>query len=294
MAESVYPDSPIDNVIYALKHRTITPTTDSAPEVTRNDLWWYQNKDFAHSGNLFENARRVGIQWDFPVILQGANGIVYTVTADGELLWHNHVGWPTGTFQWEGPRVIGTGWSRQTENPNPKAFIGFFCDAGIGGEQLYPVSRTVIYALRADGSLDWYRHDGSGDGTPLWANNGLPKTVGTCWNWENGLQRIFSGTNGIIYVIRQDGALYWHRHNGYLTGTTEWEAPCQIGSNWGGFQQVFSIGGGIIYAVEKDGTVLHFWHKGYKNGSPSWDTPKKAGVWRGEIVCNSVCLETTQ
>jgi Tachylectin len=154
---------------------------------------------------------------------------------------------------------------------------------------------AIVYAIRLDGTLEWYRHDGVSDGTSSWANGGLPKTVGS--GWVAGHQRVFSGCNGIIYLIGDDGALSWYKHKGYLDGTFDWEGPSKVGDGWNNFHNVFSIGGGIIYAVDQDGTLWWYKHKGYQNGTTDWEDRKKVGDgWNANgfsIVCNSVYLKPT-
>ena len=110
-----------------------------------------------------------------------------------------------------------------------------------------------------------------------------------------GQQRVFSGCNGIIYLIGDDGSLRWYKHKGYLDGTFDWEPPLTVGNGWSAFANVFSIGGGIIYAVDPDGTLWWYKHNGYQDGSDDWEDRKRVGIgWNANgfrVVANSVSLK---
>jgi len=227
-------------------------------------------------------------------VVPSSLGRIYAVESDGDLLWYDHLGWGSGVFRWAGPRDIGDGWHIKTLDPTPKDFLGIFCDARSGSFAALQAG-SIIYAIRLDGTLEWYRHDGNRDGTSSWANGGQPKTVGI--GWVAGHQRIFSGSNGIIYLIGDDGILRWYKHRGYSDGTFDWEGPSLVGEGWNNFVNVFSIGGGIIYAIDQDGTLWWYKHKGYQNGTPDWEERKKVGDgWNANgfrVVCNSFYLKPT-
>ena len=93
---------------------------------------------------------------------------------------------------------------------------------------------SVIYAIQHNGDLQWYRHDGRGDGSPAWQG---PKQVGHGWNFK----QVFAGGgvgDGIIYAIQDNGDLLWYRHDGRSDGSPVWEGPKQVGNGWN-FEQVF-------------------------------------------------------
>ena len=101
----------------------------------------------------------------------GGNGIIYLADRSGNLFWFRHSGAADGTFSWANNATavkVGNGW-----NDVASAFAG-----GDG----------LIYALKRDGNLYWYRHAGFLTGAVRW--DGLPagNRVGTGWG---GLVRIF-------------------------------------------------------------------------------------------------------
>jgi len=261
------------------------------------DLLWYKHTGYADGSSSLDGARQVGNDWVFDQIIPGGNGRIYAVEGDGDLLWYDHLGTASGTFRWAGPRDIGDGWHIPTLNPAPRDLLGIFCDTRNGEELLTASSgrSSIVYAIRADGTLDWFRHDGASDGTSSWANGGQPITVGN--GWVAGQQRVFSGCNGVIYLIGDDGILNWYKHKGSLNGTFDWEGPNKVGSGWNKFHNVFSIGRGIIYAIDHDGTLWWYKHNGYNSGTFDWEDRKRVSEgWNANgfsVICNSVYLKPT-
>ena len=94
-----------------------------------------------------------------------------------------------------------------------------FCLAG-GSALILPSCRPaasqslpatgVIYGIKPDGGIYWYRHEGRGDGSARWANGGMGRPVGNGWNMYD---RAFSGGDGVIYGIKPDGGIYWYRQD---------------------------------------------------------------------------------
>lgn len=291
----------LDSTIYALRPRFVENTLppSEVPSFGNGhntfDLLWYGHKGYADGSFSWDGGRHVGTDWVFDQIAPGAAGLMYAVEGDGDLLWYDHLGSVLGTFRWAGPRDVGDGWHIQNVDPAPRDLLGIFCDTKNGSPLLSALGGSIIYAVRADGTLDWFRHDGASDGTSSWANGGQPITVGS--GWVAGQQRVFSGCNGIIYLIGDDGILRWYKHKGYQDGSFDWEGPNDVGNGWNNFHNVFSIGGGIIYAIDQDGTLWWYKHKGYQNGTSVWEDRKKVGTgWNANgfsVVCNSVSLNPT-
>jgi Tachylectin len=118
-----------------------------------HDLLW-----FRHDGQRDANDRwtapdgkKVATGWNFTRMFSGSDGVIYTITANGDLLWNRHLGRGDGSARWAEPvgRKIGAGW--HLEHLHPFA----------GGEGL-------IYAVRSNGDLRLYRHQGHDDGTDRW------------------------------------------------------------------------------------------------------------------------------
>jgi hypothetical protein len=89
---------------------------------------------------------------------------------------------------------------------------------------------------------------------------------------------------GVIYAITPDGRLLWYRHNGYLTGTTDWSRPQLVGTGWQKFTRVFSTGAGNIFAIDGSGSLYSYHHDGYLDGSPRWQKPLALGSQWGSFV----------
>lgn len=291
--------SPLEDTIYALRRRWVENTIPKSemPSFGNGhytfDLIWYRHKGYADGSISWEGGRQVGNDWVFSQIVPGPHGKLYAVEGDGDLMWYDHLGSVDGTPHWAGPRDVGDGWSVPTINPSPQSLVGIFCDTRNGDNLLsFSSPGSIIYAIKFDGGLYWYRHEGDSDGTFNWVNGGLPKTVGS--GWKEGQKRVFSGSNGVIYLIGQDGTLSWYKHRGYRDGSFDWEGPTRIGQGWNSFHNVFSIGRGIIYAIDQDGTLWWYKHKGYRNGANDWEDRKRVGVgWNADgfdVVCNSVDL----
>jgi hypothetical protein len=235
----------------------------------------------------------VGNDWNFSQVVPAGKGKIYAVEWDGDLLWYRHKGYLDGTKRWLGPVDVGDGFAVASFDPGQDSRIGIFCDCQSGLFSLLSPTGTVIYSVRLNGSLEWYRHDGASSGTISWANGGQPTLVGT--GWVAGNRRVFSGGNGVIYLIRDDGTLTWYKHRGYLDGSFDWEQPRDVGDGWDVFTNVFSIGGGIIYAIASDGTLWWYKHNGYQTGEANWEDRKSVGSnWNGlQVVANSVHLRPT-
>lgn len=188
-----------DGIIYAIRDN--------------GDLMWYRHVGYADGSFVWEGPKKVGIGWgELTEVFYGGNGIIYGVTrrvgaathrtgggaappSGGELLWYQHLGRADGSFNWTGPRVVGTRWDLLER---------VFSDgAGI----IYGVTRKVDASFSADGTsltstsqhvharfvpasgglLLWYNHLGHEDGTFKWDG---PKQVGTGWS---GLEQLFCG-----------------------------------------------------------------------------------------------------
>ena len=130
----------------------------------------------------------------------------------------------------------------------PRAFEGTFKSSG-------SITRPAwIYAVRTDGHLGWYRHNGaelgSGADKPgAWV--GGEQGSGPGWG---GMKQILPGGGNVIYAIANDGRLYWYGHRSYGGGasfkTASYVArPQQVGHGWGEFPQVIALLPGMPDAV---------------------------------------------
>ena len=147
-------------------------------------------------------------------------------------------------------------------------------------------TEDVIYAVAANGDLDWFRHIGREEGTFQWASNEARK-VGVGWEPKH----LFSGGDGIIYVVTKNGDLMWYRHESRVDGSFLWESENgkKVGTGWNA-KHIFSGGDGVIYAVMANNDLLWFRHDGQNDGSFKWafSEGKKVGVgWDVKQVFSS-------
>jgi hypothetical protein len=181
-----------------------------------------------------------------PTTKTNPRAILYFIAQNAELHWYCND--PGGSASWQGPLKIGNGWG---------GFTTVFSGGGV-----------AIYAVRPNGDLLWYGHDGCYDGSPRWRG---PHQVGHSWQ---GFQSIFSGGEYVVYGIQPNGDLLWYRHHGAPSGSgvTTWSGPVRVGWGWAHFAKVFSSGGGVIYAIRQDGMLLRYKHLGYLNGTLDWES----------------------
>ena len=196
--------------------------------------------------------------------------IIYGILPGGDLKWYRHNGNLTGgglqdAGAWDkrSMKTVGIGWN--------------------GMNAVFPGGNGVIYTITQDGNLNWYRHSANLSGGGLqdagaW-NPTSGKTVGIGWN---NFKEVFSGGNGVIYAITQNGDLKWYRHNAYLTGGGLQDAGSwnplsgkTVGIGWNGFKEVFSGGNGVIYGIEPGGDLKWYRHNAYLTGGGLQD----AGAW---------------
>ncbi len=253
----------VHHILYGVKHD--------------GTLVWHRHMisgDGKHSWNPTQN---VGTGWKagYSSIMPAGMLAMYALQDDGTLRWYWHTGVNDGSYRWRNPQTVGTGWNSFT--------------------QIIPMDNGVVYGILPDGYLRWHQHVNYQNG-----NNGVngwkeAKKVG--WGW-NGFKAIFSGGNGILYVVKQDGTLMWYNHKSYLNPPevpasdasnavklnwqNSWAEPKAIGNGWGGFTKLFSSGEGNIYGILENGDLMWYRHTGWKTGAASWDAKgrvKIAGGW---------------
>lgn len=94
--------SPGLGVIYAIK--------------PNGDLVWYRHKAYLTGAGLervdsWEGPKPVGTKWDgFTHVTAGPAGFIYAINATGQLVFYRHLGWESGTTDWEAPVVLAEGW----------------------------------------------------------------------------------------------------------------------------------------------------------------------------------------
>lgn len=124
----------------------------------------------------------------------------------------------------------------------------------------------VIYGIRADGAVVWYRHtDWSTVGTN-WAS-GSGRVIGAGFNQ---FVSVFGGLDGSMYCLRADGTLRRYRYvcSDFETGAGSWVngSGVQIGTGFDKYPRMFGFNG-YIYGVTDSGDV--FMHR-YNPVTDAW------------------------
>ncbi len=157
-----------DGVIYA-----ITP---------QGSLRWYRHAAYRTGAGLEtpgawdpKSSKEVGTGWNiFTRVFAAPGGVIYGVMPNGDLKWYRHLAYlrggglyDTGSWDPKGGRVVGTGWNGLT--------------------QLVAGRNGLIYGVKSDGSLRWYKHTGYLSGNGLFDGNFWDsksgKEIGTGWNF---------------------------------------------------------------------------------------------------------------
>ncbi len=222
----------------------IFPTVEVFPPAVlyvvahNGDLHWYRNEESSRPGGWINWQGPVRLDTDdnwseYVKVLSGGGPGLYAMRPDGILWWYGHDGHWDGSPRLRGPVQVGTGWQ--------------------GFTFIFSTGNYVIYGVRPSGEVIWYRHHGAarGDGSASAWTQQIPVDEG----WT-GFARVFSGGDGLIYAIREDGELLRRKHLGYKTGTREWQPWEPIAIGWNGFRDVVAAEDGVLYAFTHDGRIL--------------------------------------
>ena len=120
--------------------------------------------------------------------------------------------------------------------------------------QFLGAGNGVIYVVRADGDLLWYRHTDWQGGGNSWAP-GSGRRLGTGWHY---LSWIGAGFDGTIFGLTPDGKMWRYK---YVTtdlgsGAGYWAViGQQIGSGWTNLSRVFGGPDNILYIVRPGGDL---------------------------------------
>jgi hypothetical protein len=191
--------------------------------------WFWHTGVLDGSYRWREPSQVVGTGWNsFTQIIPMDHGVVYGILPDGTLRWHRHLNYQTGaggtgSKAWANARVVGWGWDSKD-----KYFAG---------------GNGVIYVVKGDGKLMWYRHKEYLNPPAIPAS---------------------TDTNAV--------KLKWQY---------SWAEPTKVGDGWGDFTKLFSPGEGHIYGVLKNGDLMYYRHLGWPNGKYVWDESVKAKIATG-------------
>lgn len=263
---------------HAQAQRPAPPATTLYAVTPDGALKWYRHTGALTAGGLNDpgawdarGGKEIGVGWnDSAGVFTGGDGVIYTIFPNGDLYWYRHDGYRTGL----GLNDPG-GWSAASRKKVGVGWNGF--------KQVFATDDGVIYAVRPDGSLRWYRHaafrTGGGLNDPGAWDPRSGREVGVGWN---GFVKVFAAPGGVIYGVLPGGDLKWYRHLGYHVGgglndPGAWDARSGkvVGTGWNGFTGLLAGSGGLIYGTLPGGSLRWYRHLGYRTGGGLND----AGAW---------------
>ncbi len=131
---------------------------------------------------------------------------------------------------------------------------------------ILPGHWNILYAVQADGSVVWNRHDGALTNTLSWSSRVVePPRFGSGFR-----EGYIAGSSGTIYRslrgtiqtgdgVRLVSELTADRHPGVEDGTGEFTGQTTIHRNWPQYTTAFGDSEGVIYGIDGNGDL--FWHK---------------------------------
>jgi N,N-dimethylformamidase len=199
----------------------------------------------------------------FVRLIAGGAGVIYAVQADGVLLWYRHAGWSTGGVSWSNGvgRQIGTEWH-----------VYETVLAGADGQ---------LFGVSGDGTVRWSKWElaqpDSADGAGQWH----PDSETVVHDGFGVYARVFGGYDGVLYGVKPDGTLWWHR---YLAGDGSGGAEAwansgdgqQIHDGFLRYEQLFAAPSGVIFGTEVGG-ALFWWRYLAGDGSAAEDAWANGG-----------------
>ncbi len=212
-----------------------------------NTLRWYRHNGRVDGGFrwTYGSGTEIGWGWNFKRLFGAGDGVIYGVVpyvpahydlavgnvpaSGGQLKWYKNLGEDDGTYNWAtaSGTTIGSRWDSFEHV--------FYAGNGV----IYGITPYIPghyestgggYIAASGGELRWYRHLGRADGLNSWAP-GSGKILGRGWGT---FKKVFSGGDGVIYVVDQSDRLLWYRHDGRDTGGSQWAAGSgtPVGSGW--------------------------------------------------------------
>ena len=191
---------------------------------------------------------------------------------------------PKIIHQWEGPKLVGSGW---------QSFV-----------QVIPAGQSGFYGLGVDGLLKWYRHDGFLDGTAKWkgpVNAGPGATATTAQKSvalpspalsearntkSSAASAITKGAtttapSAASSAVSKPGVATSLDPKKVETAAVGSAAAQIIGSgvNWLGFKKIVAGADGVLYAIGTDGALYWYRHQDYVDTQPQpkWSGPFLVG-----------------
>lgn len=177
-------------------------------------LYFISRSDLDGSGNAQPIRLRINTR-AYALFAGADDGVLYGVTADGDVDWFRNVALASGGNVWQGPVRVATGWTDL--------------------KQIFSGGGGIVYAMKNDGHVLWRRHDGALTGSGAWTGG---VQVGNGWA---DFANVFTPGGGFIYALTPTGELMIYRHRGFKNGVKDWDAPIQVASGWPRYTSIVAL-----------------------------------------------------
>jgi Tachylectin len=143
----------------------------------------------------------------------------------------------------------------------------------------------VIYAIRPNGDLHWYRYLGTGKDDRSGATGWHPNSGNRIGNGWGDLLQVIGYGNGVILAVKRNGDLHWYKYEGNgednVSASTGWHPNSgnPIGNGWHGLQHMFATpsdgsSAGIVYGIVPNGDLRWYSYRGNgeadRSGATGW------------------------
>lgn len=121
--------------------------------------------------------------------------------------------------------------------------------------RMFSGGNGIIYAIRSDGALLWFRHSGWRTGAPTWVDIGRGRVLGTGFHQYRW---VGASETGEIFAVRGNGDLlrFTYRLTDPDTGAGAWAnggKAVRLGTGWDRFPRIFGGPESVLWAVDADG-----------------------------------------
>ncbi len=220
-------------------------------------LWYYRNDGTADGDPINGSGAQIGTGWGGFDWIDGAD-----ISGDGSADLYARK--PDGTL-WYYPNNRGS-------NPGGLPFAGSGTQIGTGFNAFDRVDaadidgdgRADLLARKPDGSLWYYRNDGTADGDPI---NGSGTQIGTGWggfDWIDGADISGDGSADLL-ARKPDGSLWYYPNNRSSNpgGLPFVGSGTQIASSFNNFDIINAAdlsgdGSADLFARKPDGTLYYY------------------------------------
>jgi Tachylectin len=154
----------------------------------------------------------------------------------------------------------------------------------------------VIYVVKSNGDLHWYRYMGDGANDVTGATGWHPNSGNRIGNGWQSMVEIMGYGDGVLLAIHENGDLLWYKYDGDgvddVSGAAGWHANSgnPIGNGWTGFHRVFATprgpgSQGNVFVVKENGDLHWYSYSGNgeadRSGAMGWHPNSQNPVGNG-------------